>query len=116
MVKFSLVAYIINIFVKAALLYSAMTVSVAVCSSSNLHKSVTIGEEDSVSIYSSKSPNGSSVRITTSTPRLKSPEGDFNLEIKSSHVRANKATDTSCAMKHSPQTESPPGIPGLISP
>mmetsp|Transcript_28376 Transcript_28376/g.68304 ORF Transcript_28376/g.68304 Transcript_28376/m.68304 type:complete len:104 (+) Transcript_28376:430-741(+) len=92
--RFCLVLFILNMFVKMALLYSAMTVAVA-ASSGNSDKTDSISEGGSVSMNSLKSPEICHNERRTPSSTYPSEVRDHDIDVPS------------------PRT---PNISGLISP
>ena len=111
MLKFCLILFIVNMFTKAALVYSAMTVGVSASSGNDDDDQIVNGScEDSIR-HSSASSSPHSKSLDTRQVRVHHTPGSKN----SFHSNAN---DIGIDIPSTPSSPSPmtPGVSGLVSP
>lgn len=112
MLKFCLILFIVNMFTKAALVYSAMTVGVSASSSGNEDHDQILDNngscEDSIR-HSLASPSPHSKSLDTRQERMHHTPGSRN----SFHSNAN---DIGIDIPSTPSSPMTPGVSGLVSP
>jgi hypothetical protein len=110
-VKFTLSVFILNMFVKAAMIYSALTVTVALSAEEESPDDIGISrEEDSVSSASQVRLEVDSVYNETMTPISKSLGVTFSSDVEERSYSRDDQLTPYAKMAFSP------GLPGLVSP